>query len=150
MTTESPSRPDPVVRCVAAVQAVLGEGPVWVEREAALYWVDIKGRKIFRVDERGERREWATPFRVGSLAPRASGGFIGGTDEGIAEIDLEEARFTVITTRGHLPTIASTTARSTAAAVSGRDDGRSEKEATGTLYRVEPDLTASPIDVGYR
>jgi len=38
------------LRCVADVRAILGEGPVWVERETALYWLDIKGRKIFRLD----------------------------------------------------------------------------------------------------
>ena len=39
------------IECVANVHALLGEGPVWVAREAALYWLDIKGRKIFRLDE---------------------------------------------------------------------------------------------------
>ena len=39
------------VQWVADVHAVLGEGPVWVARETALYWVDIKGRKIFRIDD---------------------------------------------------------------------------------------------------
>src|SRR6185369_13845658 len=75
---------DSTVQCVADVRAVLGEGPVWVEREQALYWVDIKGRKIFRLDKSGELRGWSTPFRVGSIVPRKSGGFIAGTDEGIA------------------------------------------------------------------
>src|SRR5687767_12102707 len=75
-------RPDSPVQCVADVHAVLGEGPVWVEREAALYWLDIKGPKIFRIDERGELQSWPMPFRVGSLAPRASGGFIAGTEHG--------------------------------------------------------------------
>jgi ATP-dependent DNA ligase len=41
------------VQCVANVHAVLGEGPIWIAREAALYWLDIKGRKIFRRDEAG-------------------------------------------------------------------------------------------------
>ena len=140
------------VTCVADVHAVLGEGPVWVEREAALYWVDIKGRKIFRVDEQGELRDWATPFRVGSLAPRASGGFIAGTDEGIAAIDLEAGRFTIIhQPEAHLPDNRFN---------DGKVDRRGrfwagtmddlETEATGTLYRIEQDLTASPIDVGYK
>ena len=35
---------DKSVDCVADVKALLGEGPVWVERDAALYWVDIEGR----------------------------------------------------------------------------------------------------------
>ena len=37
------------VTCIADLHMVLGEGPVWVEREQALYWLDIKGRKIFRL-----------------------------------------------------------------------------------------------------
>jgi len=84
------------VQCVADVHAVLGEGPVWVARETALYWLDIKGRKIFRLDDRGERQEWPTPLRVGSLAPRKSGGFIGGTEEGIFAIDPEAGRFDLL------------------------------------------------------
>ena len=40
--------------------------------------------------------EWPTPFRVGSLAPRASGGFIAGTDRGIAEIDLDSEQFEIV------------------------------------------------------
>ena len=71
---------------------MLGEGPIWVAREAALYWLDIKGRKIFRLSDAGELSQWPTPFRVGSIAPRASGGFIAGTDQGIAEIDLRRGR----------------------------------------------------------
>ena len=42
------------ILCVADVHAVLGEGPVWVALETALYWVDIKGRKIG-----GQRQAWA-------------------------------------------------------------------------------------------
>jgi sugar lactone lactonase YvrE len=140
------------VKCIADVRAVLGEGPVWVAREAALYWVDIKGRKIFRIDEQGERREWATPMRVGSLAPRASGGFIGGTDEGIAEIDLHAERFTIIDNpEAHLPDNRFNDGKVDR---SGRfwagtmDD--TEKNSTGTLYRVAADLSATAIDQGYK
>jgi sugar lactone lactonase YvrE len=60
---------------------------VWVARETALYWLDIKGRKIFRLDEHEHVTEWPTPMRIGSIAPRRSGGFIAGTDEGIAIVD---------------------------------------------------------------
>ena len=69
------------ILCVADVHAVLGEGPVWVAQEAALYWVDIKGRKIFRLDGRGKLEQWETPFRVGSLAPCSGGGFVAGTGD---------------------------------------------------------------------
>lgn len=45
------------VQCVADVHAVLGEGPVWVARESALYWLDIKGLKIFRLASDGTVEE---------------------------------------------------------------------------------------------
>src|SRR5258705_6702134 len=87
---------DSPVQCVADVHAVLGEGPVWVAREAALYWVDIAGKKIFRLDSAGNLSEWATPLRVGSIVPRASGGVISGTHQGIAAIDLETNKIEVL------------------------------------------------------
>lgn len=44
MTSQSPPSPDPVWQ----VEAQLGEGPVWVQRERALYFVDIKGACVHR------------------------------------------------------------------------------------------------------
>src|SRR5437868_1782126 len=37
-------------RLVWDLKADLGEGPVWVERDAALWFVDIKRQKIYRFD----------------------------------------------------------------------------------------------------
>ena len=85
--------PTEQVQCIADVKAVLGEGPIWVARDAALYWVDIKGCKIFRRDAAGSTRHWDTPFRVASLAPRRAGGFIAGTDRGFALVDLDAGQF---------------------------------------------------------
>ena len=31
--------------CIADCKAVLGEGPIWVTAEQALYWLDVKDRK---------------------------------------------------------------------------------------------------------
>ena len=140
------------IRCVADVHAVLGEGPVWVERERALYWLDIKGRKIFRVDEDEALTAWDTPVRVGSLAPRASGGFIGGTDRGIALIDPEAGLFDVV--------IAPEPERATNRFNDGKVDrsGRfwagsmddTEVGATGALYRIEQQLRCTRVDDGYK
>ena len=47
------------VRLVADVHAVLGEGPVWVAATQALWWVDIKGRKLFRLRSGNRLDEWA-------------------------------------------------------------------------------------------
>jgi sugar lactone lactonase YvrE len=140
------------VQCVADVQAVLGEGPVWVPREAALYWLDIKGRKIFRLDDRGERQEWPTPIRVGSLAPRKSGGFIGGTEDGIFAIDPEAGRFDLLfNPEEQLPGNRFNDGKLDR---QGRfwagtmDDA--ERSDAGTLYRIGSDLGCIAVDRNYR
>jgi sugar lactone lactonase YvrE len=131
---------------------VLGEGPVWVAREAALYWLDIKGRKIFRLGPDEQLTEWPTPLRVGSLAPRKSGGFIGGTEHGIAIIDPAADRFELVAQpEEHLPDNRFNDGKVDR---QGRfwagtmDD--SERQATGTLYRIDPDLHWTAVDQGYR
>ena len=55
---------DDAVRCIADVHANVGEGPVWVDGEQALYWVDNKGNRIFRLREDGEVETFGTPFQV--------------------------------------------------------------------------------------
>jgi xylono-1,5-lactonase len=143
---------DSTARCVADVHAVLGEGPIWVARDAALYWVDIKGCRVFRVDEDERLTQWRTPMRIGSLAPRASGGFIGGTDQGIALIDPEAERFEIIENpEQHLPHNRFN---------DGKVDRQGrfwagtmddlEQDATGSLYRIDPDLRVTAVDTGYR
>ena len=140
------------VECVADVHAVLGEGPVWVAREAALYWLDIKGLKIFRLNSDGRVDEWATPQRVGSLAPRKSGGFIGGTEDGIAIIDPASDRFELVAKpEEHLPDNRFNDGKVDRRGrfwAGSMDD--TEKDATGTLYCVDPDLSWAVVDSEYK
>ena len=146
MTAES------TVQCVADVHGVLGEGPVWVAREAALYWLDIKGRKIFRLGDDGAFAQWPTPRRIGSLAPRRNGAFIAGTDEGIAIVDPAADRFEIVAN----PEEALPGNRFNDGKVDRRgrfwagtmDD--SEREASGTLYCVGPDFAWTAVDRDYK
>ena len=141
----------PQVECIADVGAILGEGPVWVEREQAVYWVDIKGRKIFRVGADGGLDEFATPTRVGSLAPRAGGGFVAGTDKGLALVDLDAGCFDVIADPE--AGIAGNRFNDGKVDRSGRfwagtmDEGISE--TSGALYRLDRDSTLSVVDRDY-
>jgi sugar lactone lactonase YvrE len=140
------------VQCVADVHAVLGEGPVWVAREAALYWLDIKGRKIFRLDERGQYRHWPTPMRIGSLAPRRSGGFIAGTEDGIAIVDPAADCFEIVAKpEEQLPDNRFNDGKVDRRGRfwAGTMDDR-EQAATGTLYCVGSDLEWLAIDKNYK
>lgn len=67
----------------------VGESPVWSVREQALYWVDIEGRAIRRLDWAARTvTSWQTPERVGCIAMRAGGGFVGGMESGVYALDL--------------------------------------------------------------
>jgi sugar lactone lactonase YvrE len=143
---------DSHLRCVADVHAVLGEGPVWVARETALYWVDIKGLKIFRLDDGDQITEWPTPFRIGSIVPRRSGGFIGGTEGGIAEIDPGAKRFKIfVDPEANQPDNRFNDGKLDR---QGRfwagtmDD--SERRDSGTLYRLDADRSLAAVDGQYR
>ena len=78
------------LKCVWQEPAILGEGPLWVARENAVYWVDIVSKKLHRYGPAdGARRTWTFESQVTSLAARQHGGFVGTVRDGFAIIDLE-------------------------------------------------------------
>jgi sugar lactone lactonase YvrE len=79
---------------VCEVGAELGEGPVWVEHESALWFVDIKARRVHRWHPgRRELRFWAAPEQPGFLAPLRGGGFIAGLKTGLHRFDPAASEF---------------------------------------------------------
>ncbi|HEX8448506.1 MAG TPA: SMP-30/gluconolactonase/LRE family protein, partial [Allosphingosinicella sp.] len=79
------------------VAAELGEGPVWVPRDRALWFTDIKKREIHRFDpESGDRRTWAAPEQVGFVLPAADGGFVAGLMSGLHRFDESTGGFALI------------------------------------------------------
>ena len=55
---------------------ILGEGPLWSEKEQAIYWVDIDGKKIQRYfPETKIYESFPMPFKVSLLAFRKIGRF---------------------------------------------------------------------------
>ena len=79
------------------LQADLGEGPVWVEREAALWFTDIKQQKVHRFDpQTGEKHSWDAPEQVGFVLPAKSGGFVAGLQSGLHHFDPPTGSFSLI------------------------------------------------------
>ncbi|MGC8517858.1 MAG: SMP-30/gluconolactonase/LRE family protein [Steroidobacteraceae bacterium] len=77
--------------------AELGEGPLWVETDAALWMVDIKGRRLHRLRPgRAEHEHWTAPAPPGFLAARAAGGFVVGLQGGLHLFDPASGRFTLL------------------------------------------------------
>lgn len=134
---------------IAGTAAILGEGPVWVERERALYWVDIGTGQVFRLSS-GHVEPLEPTTTLCSMVPRLKGGFVGGSLDGLVALSDDLAATALVHPEADLP-------------VNRFNDGkvdregrfwagtmdRTEQRATGSLYRLEPDLACTRIDSGY-
>jgi len=68
---------------------ILGESPLWHAAEQALYWVDVRGEALRRLDlAQGGIRHWDLPELVGCVVLRAGGGVLLALRSGIAALDL--------------------------------------------------------------
>ncbi|MFM7330283.1 MAG: SMP-30/gluconolactonase/LRE family protein [Brachymonas sp.] len=62
---------------VTTAPSVLGESPFWHPDEQMLYWADIAGCKLHRLNAfTGDVETWPMPSEPGCFAPAQSGGFI--------------------------------------------------------------------------
>lgn len=60
-----------------AAGALLGEGATWDAQGQRLWWVDVRGRRLHRMDEAGgDRRSWDLPDLIGCLALTAAPGVV--------------------------------------------------------------------------
>ena len=140
------------IQCVWQEPAILGEGPLWAARENAIYWVDIVSKQIHRYGVADDsRRTWMYAAGVTSLAERRQGGLVGTVRDGFAFIDMAAGTFEPIA----LPEADMPENRFNDGKVdeNGRywagsmDDG--EKLATGSLYRLDGDLSLHKMDESY-
>jgi len=82
---------------VCEVHATLGEGPVWVERDEALWFVDIKQHKVHRFDPSGRSLfSWAAPRQIGWILPAAGGALVAGLQDGIYRFDPASGDFSLL------------------------------------------------------
>lgn len=143
---------DRPVALVPDARMLLGEGPIWVARERALWCVDIKSPRLWRWRWDGGVTEcWSPPWRVSALAPRTGGGFLAATDMGFAFIDPVADRYELLFD----PEPLLPGNRCNDGKVDpygqfwvGTMDDR-ELSATGALYRLHADLTLERVDTGY-
>ncbi|TSB05027.1 SMP-30/gluconolactonase/LRE family protein [Sphingorhabdus contaminans] len=141
----------PDVDLLADFRANLGEGPCWVEHEQALYWIDINSCKLFRwsEDQGATTRELTT--KLCSIVPRVGGGYIGGSYDGWVAIS---EKFEISPIADPEPTIKDNRFNDAKVDRKGRlwagTMDRHERQASGSLYRMDRDLTWKQIDTGYR
>jgi D-xylonolactonase len=84
-------------KAVWKLEAELGEGAVWVERDKALWFVDIKKQQVHRFDPAsGAKKSWDAPEQVGFVFPAERGGFVAGLASGLYHFDERTGAFDLI------------------------------------------------------
>ncbi|MFY7867469.1 SMP-30/gluconolactonase/LRE family protein [Roseateles sp.] len=141
-------RPD----CLWPVAAELGEGPIWVESEQAVYFVDIKGQQIHRCTVFGNAQQsWTAPQPIGFLQALSGGDFIAGLKDGLYRFKPADGSFTRCSAvEPHLPGNRLNDAyvdRKGHLWFGSMDDA--ETAPSGTLYRVGALGELQPKDMGY-
>jgi sugar lactone lactonase YvrE len=138
--------------CLWDVGAQLGEGPVWSAADNAVWFVDIKQHRIYRLAvETGERSGWNAPEQVSFLAPLGDGRFIVGLRSGLHRFDPKDGSFNLLTTVE--PDRPQNRLNDGYVDTKGRlwfgsmDD--SEAGSTGALYRLGADGAPIRLDDGY-
>ena len=140
------------VTAVWEIPALLGEGPLWVPSQDAVYWVDIFNNRVHRYrHSSGAKTTYTFDFPVTSLAERSSGGFVGTLTDGYASIN-----FGVLSARPiALPEADMPGNRFNDGKVdsSGRywagTMDLEQKAESGSLYRLDPDLSWQQCDSDY-
>lgn len=80
--------------CLFDVKVTLGEGPVWIAEEQALYFVDIPASIIHRYHPETETHDtWKAPNRAAFLLPVTDGTFLCGMPDGLYRFDPRDGRF---------------------------------------------------------
>jgi len=139
------------MKCIADVQAILGEGPCWVEREQSLYWTDINQPCLFRWNEACGVTRLPVAEKICSIVPRASGGYLGAGYKGLLAIDADFNITPIGNPEAHLTGNRFNDGNVDRAGRfwAGSMDDR-ESSALGTIYRIGADLSCTPVDRDYR
>ena len=139
--------------CLWPLGCELGEGPIWDPAAQVLWFVDIEAPAVHRFDPAsGARFSWTPPCRIGSLALRARGGMVAGTERGFAFVDPERDYFEVIEhPEPQLPSNRFNDGKADAAGhfwAGTMDDHKFKRQ--GSLYRLDADLRWHCADLDYR
>ena len=140
-------------RLLLDAKADLGEGPLWSARDQALYWTDIKVRKLnrYRLAD-GATRSWDMPDTIGwAVERRNKPGFVIGLAHAVVEVTLDPFK---LVTRANVETdLAGNRLNDAKVDPKGRvwfgTMDNAEKQHSGGFYRLDPDFSVHRVDHGY-
>lgn len=137
---------------VARTDDIVGEGPLWVPEERALYWIDLMKGTMHRIDVgSGAVETWTPPHKTNALAMRAGKpGMVINCRAGFAFFEPRAGRFELIADPE--PERDKTFLNDGKCDRAGRWWGGTLdwdlRECRGSLYRLDADLSVHRMDAG--
>lgn len=135
---------------VVDVKTTLGEGPLWDVEQQRLYWIDSIDGRVFRSTADGsELRAWDVGAKIGSMALRRNGDHaLVALQTGIHDLDLQSGELELLhAPEKNLPRNRLNDGKVDRAGrfLFGSMD-MLEEQASGRLYRLDPDLSLHVVD----
>ena len=140
-------------RLLLDAKADLGEGPLWSARDQAIYWTDIKVKRLnrYRLAD-GATHSWDMPDTIGWAVERRGGpGFVVGLAHAIVEVTLDPLAITQrCAVEADQPANRLNDAKvdPKGRVWFGTMHDR-EQASSGAFYRLDPDFSVHEVDRGY-
>ena len=142
------------VQCISNERAILGESPIWSKDENAIYWVDIIGKKLLRTTlENKTTITWELPSCPGMIALRTRGGLVIALEDGLHEFQPKSGELQLLVElEADIPDNRPNDGKCDAVGRLwlGTMNKIDANRKTGSLYRIDPDLTITTIATQYR
>ena len=142
------------LRVVIPSRNQIGESPVWNGAERALYWVDVEGKFIQRWQEQDHSVQTVDVGEaIGCIGLRASGGLVGARLSGFFFLDVSSGKVTPIADpESDIPDNRFNDGKVDRRGRfwAGTRNYRNNELATGSLYRLDADLSVHRMEGGLR
>jgi D-xylonolactonase len=140
------------VKCIWKTEAELGEGVRYHPDDNTVWWVDILGQKIFRLDlSSQEKTEWHTPETVGCTFAGKNGDVLALFKKSIVRLNIETNEFETVIEFPNEPDSNrfndGTVGPDGCMWVGSMDFDF--KDPTGQIYRIDRDLKIATMDSDY-
>lgn len=142
------------VRVVVEMQNEVGEGPLWCPVDKVLYWLDVEGKRLYRLDPATNAlKEWTTPHEMHALALREDHpGMIVTSRDGFGFFEPDTGAFEKI--YDPEPELPNNWINDGKCDRAGRFWGGSldhtQATVAGTLYRIDADGGGHVMETGIR
>ncbi|MGZ4493361.1 MAG: SMP-30/gluconolactonase/LRE family protein [Nocardioides sp.] len=78
---------------IPGVSTVVGEGPSWDPSRQSLWFIDLLGHRVHRLDPGDVLRTWAVPESPAAVVPRQDGSVLVVVDRGVRALDEASGTF---------------------------------------------------------